>query len=95
MDQLNQYSESMEIIYHILKAFDMAAAKGIINPNAKIIYKHYKNHQLITKKDTLKDVEWNLNSAICRIVRLNSYIKADIINEKKMLSEEEKKKISY
>ena len=72
----------------------MAAAKGITNPNAKIIYKHYRNHQLIIKKDTLKDVERNLDLAICGIVSLNFFIKRGIINENKMLSEEEKKKKS-
>ena len=76
----------------MLKVIDMAAAKGTTNPKDKIICKYYKNHHLVTRVGTLKDAERYLDFEIRKIIRLNFFIKVDIIDENEMLSEEEKKK---
>ena len=92
MDKLSDYNNSMEQIFHILKALDIAASKGLIKRTDRINCTYLIIKQEYIFSSTRESLEKLLETKIKFVTLINTYSKADFIREDSYLSKEEKDK---
>ena len=93
MDELDNYNQSIEQIFILIKVRDIATNKGLTKPKDVIVYKDWRGNKKIRLCATRKKIEMFLNLRIDIILFLNTKFKKYFLHESSCISENEKDKI--